>query len=116
MPRTFRRPGRVLDCRTYGWMTAQRFMTDLAQDLLCFAWAERALTLRAWSERYEKLRPRLACSRFDCKRARELYACDLLLVRPDLHVAWRGNSLPPDATELAAIATGHRASDIGMRS
>jgi hypothetical protein len=39
-------------------------------------------------------------------RARELYGYDLLLVRPDLHVVWRGNAAPPDAERLAAIATG----------
>jgi len=39
-------------------------------------------------------------------RAREVYGVDLLLVRPDLHVAWRGNTAPPQA--LAALATGNR--------
>ena len=37
---------------------------------------------------------------------REVYGHDLLLLRPDLHVVWRGNYLP-DAAKLAAIATGH---------
>lgn len=36
-----------------------------------------------------------------------LYERDLLLLRPDMHVVWRGNQLPEDAWELAAIATGH---------
>ena len=40
------------------------------------------------------------------QKAREIYDCDLLLVRPDLHVAWRGNKLPEDAARLALIATG----------
>jgi 2-polyprenyl-6-methoxyphenol hydroxylase-like FAD-dependent oxidoreductase len=40
------------------------------------------------------------------QRAREIYDCDLLLVRPDLHVAWRGNKLPEDVAKLALIATG----------
>jgi 2-polyprenyl-6-methoxyphenol hydroxylase-like FAD-dependent oxidoreductase len=38
--------------------------------------------------------------------AREIYECDLLLIRPDLHVAWRGNTAPP--ASLAALVTGHR--------
>jgi 2-polyprenyl-6-methoxyphenol hydroxylase-like FAD-dependent oxidoreductase len=38
---------------------------------------------------------------------RDVYGCDLLLLRPDMHVAWRGNALPPDAEKLAAMATGH---------
>ena len=36
---------------------------------------------------------------------RELYGYDLLLVRPDLHVAWRGNHPPDDPGLLAAIVT-----------
>jgi 2-polyprenyl-6-methoxyphenol hydroxylase-like FAD-dependent oxidoreductase len=41
------------------------------------------------------------------ERARDVYGHDLILVRPDLHVVWRGNSLPDDRARLAAIATGH---------
>jgi hypothetical protein len=40
-------------------------------------------------------------------RARDIYDCDLILVRPDLHVAWRGNAAPEDPDRIAAIATGH---------
>jgi 2-polyprenyl-6-methoxyphenol hydroxylase-like FAD-dependent oxidoreductase len=39
--------------------------------------------------------------------AREIYGYDLLLVRPDLHVAWRGNQPPEDAGTIAAVVTGH---------
>ena len=39
--------------------------------------------------------------------ARELYGFDLILLRPDMHVAWRGNRAPQNANEIAAIATGH---------
>jgi hypothetical protein len=38
--------------------------------------------------------------------AREIYGYDLLLVRPDLHMVWRGNQIPEDAGALAAVATG----------
>jgi hypothetical protein len=38
---------------------------------------------------------------------REVYGCDLILVRPDLHVVWRGNAPPEDPAALAAKATGH---------
>jgi len=41
------------------------------------------------------------------QRARDIYGYDLVLVRPDLHVVWRGNALPDDPTKLAALATGH---------
>jgi 2-polyprenyl-6-methoxyphenol hydroxylase-like FAD-dependent oxidoreductase len=40
-------------------------------------------------------------------RVRDIYGCDLILLRPDLHIVWRGDSLPADPAKLAAIATGH---------
>jgi 2-polyprenyl-6-methoxyphenol hydroxylase-like FAD-dependent oxidoreductase len=39
--------------------------------------------------------------------ARELYGFDLILLRPDLHVVWRGNRAPEQPKKLAALATGH---------
>jgi hypothetical protein len=39
--------------------------------------------------------------------AREIYGYDLILLRPDLHVVWRGNAAPDAAARIAAIATGH---------
>ncbi len=39
--------------------------------------------------------------------AREVYGYDLVLVRPDMHVVWRGNAAPDDVAKVAAIATGH---------
>jgi 2-polyprenyl-6-methoxyphenol hydroxylase-like FAD-dependent oxidoreductase len=38
--------------------------------------------------------------------ARDIYGRDFLLVRPDLHVAWRGDRPPAEPDRLAAIATG----------
>ena len=45
---------------------------------------------------------------FDVPRVegRALYAADLALIRPDQHVAWRGNRLPDDADALLARVTG----------
>jgi hypothetical protein len=38
---------------------------------------------------------------------RAIYGRDLLLIRPDMHVAWRGNAPPEDPRALAALVTGH---------
>jgi 2-polyprenyl-6-methoxyphenol hydroxylase-like FAD-dependent oxidoreductase len=38
---------------------------------------------------------------------RDVYGYDLLLIRPDLHIAWRGNQPPADPSALAARVTGH---------
>jgi 2-polyprenyl-6-methoxyphenol hydroxylase-like FAD-dependent oxidoreductase len=40
--------------------------------------------------------------------ARDLYERDIVVVRPDQHVAWRGNADPPDAADVAAQVTGNR--------
>jgi 2-polyprenyl-6-methoxyphenol hydroxylase-like FAD-dependent oxidoreductase len=39
--------------------------------------------------------------------ARDICGYDLLLLRPDMHVVWRGNRLPDDIGYVAATATGH---------
>jgi hypothetical protein len=38
--------------------------------------------------------------------ARAIYERDLVLVRPDLHVVWRGDRSPDDPAAIAARATG----------
>ncbi|MGH9260418.1 MAG: FAD-dependent monooxygenase, partial [Acidimicrobiales bacterium] len=37
---------------------------------------------------------------------RQVYGYDLLLLRPDLHVVWRGNRPPQDPGDVARTATG----------
>ena len=39
--------------------------------------------------------------------ARRILERDVLLIRPDLHVVWRGDEMPTDPARIAAIATGH---------
>jgi 2-polyprenyl-6-methoxyphenol hydroxylase-like FAD-dependent oxidoreductase len=39
--------------------------------------------------------------------ARDIYGHDLVLIRPDMHIVWRGNAEPEDAAKVAAVATGH---------
>lgn len=42
-------------------------------------------------------------------RLRDLLGRDVFLIRPDLHIAWRGNAIPEDAGTLARTVTGHAA-------
>ncbi|MFJ5552958.1 FAD-dependent monooxygenase [Streptomyces sp. NPDC093225] len=49
----------------------------------------------------------LSVVRVDDGAARELYGRDLVLVRPDQHIAWRGNRAPRDPEGLVAKVTGH---------
>jgi len=43
---------------------------------------------------------------FQDAKLREIAGFDLLLLRPDLHVAWRGNQPMDDPGSIAAVATG----------
>ncbi len=43
----------------------------------------------------------------DSAAVRSVYGFDYLLVRPDLHVVWRGNALPDDAGQVARTVTGN---------
>ena len=49
----------------------------------------------------------LALLRLDESEMRAVYGRPLLLLRPDLHVAWRGDHLPDDPSALARQVTGH---------
>ena len=44
--------------------------------------------------------------RRDEKRVHAVYGASVFLLRPDLHIVWRGDAPPPDAAALAALATG----------
>jgi 2-polyprenyl-6-methoxyphenol hydroxylase-like FAD-dependent oxidoreductase len=41
------------------------------------------------------------------ERPRDVYGYSLLLLRPDMHVVWRGNDAPREPQKLAGLATGH---------
>ncbi len=43
----------------------------------------------------------------DDARLRPLYAARFALIRPDQHVAWRGDTLPDDPGALLGRVTGH---------
>ena len=38
---------------------------------------------------------------------RDLYECDLVIIRPDQHVGWRGNEIPNDPDQLWRTLSGH---------
>ena len=43
----------------------------------------------------------------DNDAVRKAYSCNYLIVRPDLHVVWRGDTLPADPRNVARAVTGH---------
>ena len=69
--------------------------------------APRAAVSKSLCEAFRSLRcPLQVLDMSDVPQARETYARDYVLLRPDLHVAWRGNDAPADAARLAAVVTG----------
>jgi hypothetical protein len=42
----------------------------------------------------------------DEDRVRSVYGAAVFLLRPDLHIVWRGDGPPPDPSALGALATG----------
>ncbi|MGE0580305.1 MAG: 2-polyprenyl-6-methoxyphenol hydroxylase, partial [Reyranella sp.] len=51
--------------------------------------------------------------RRDEPRVRGVYGASLFLLRPDLHIVWRGDAAPDDPVRLAALATGWAAEGSG---
>ena len=45
----------------------------------------------------------------DSDAARDVYEAEHVLVRPDLHVVWRGDRIPDDVEGIVLVATGHGA-------
>ena len=41
------------------------------------------------------------------KEARALYGRELILVRPDRYIVWRGDAVPDDVDAVLATVTGH---------
>jgi 2-polyprenyl-6-methoxyphenol hydroxylase-like FAD-dependent oxidoreductase len=90
------------------WLADGTAMHDRIGDgytLLCLRGA-RANT-PALAQAFASFAAPFSVVEIDEERPRDVYGYDLLLLRPDLHVVWRGNGLPDDPAKLAALATGH---------
>ena len=87
--------------------TARRCMTASATATRCFVSADRQSGADALARAFAAYGAPFPPLAVNDEHARDIYGYDLLLLRPDLHVVWRGNRLPDDAAKLAAIATGH---------
>jgi hypothetical protein len=57
---------------------------------------------------FRKVGAPLGVLHLDEKRVRDVYGASVFLLRPDLHIVWRGDGPPDEPAELAALATGWR--------
>tara|TARA_B100000886_G_scaffold87073_1_gene57176 strand:+ start:403 stop:2037 length:1635 start_codon:yes stop_codon:yes gene_type:complete len=82
------------------------------QDCLPDGYTMLCLSDKTWDNRdlvraFEALSAPFSCVRLSSNIAREVYNADFLLIRPDLHVVWRGHEPHSSPTVLAMLATGH---------
>ena len=56
---------------------------------------------------FEEIGAPVSVITIESSRIRDLYGVDFLVLRPDMHIVWRGNNVPTNADEIASISTGH---------
>jgi 2-polyprenyl-6-methoxyphenol hydroxylase-like FAD-dependent oxidoreductase len=90
----------------HAWLRAGVSTLDLfgpGFSLLCFAESDRK---EKFEHAFADCRVPLETTVCGDARTAELYEYPFVLVRPDGHVAWRGNDLPPDASWLVDKVRG----------
>ena len=88
------------------WLKAGRALQDLLGDWYTLLDLKGDCATEALEKAFRAIGAPLEVLRLDEPHLREVYGCSALLLRPDLHIAWRGDGPPEDATALAALATG----------
>ena len=72
---------------------------------------DKPLDISKLRQSYEAIGAPVTELRIESNRIRDLYGFDLLVLRPDMHVVWRGADVPQNPKEIASISTGHRRLD-----
>jgi 2-polyprenyl-6-methoxyphenol hydroxylase-like FAD-dependent oxidoreductase len=62
--------------------------------------------ISAFTQAAEEIAVTLNVVRVEEAAAEELYEAKLLLVRPDQHIAWRGDTVPTDVSEILKVVIG----------
>jgi 2-polyprenyl-6-methoxyphenol hydroxylase-like FAD-dependent oxidoreductase len=87
------------------WLDGKSMLDLLGRDftLLCFTPAQQASDMADWQRCATQLRLPLDILYCDNVDARALYGADRVLIRPDHHVAWRGDASADAAAILARV-------------
>lgn len=89
------------------WLKDGRAMHDILGDNYTLLDLTGACDTAALEAAFARIGAPLKVLRLDEAHVRDVYGCSLLLLRPDLHIFWRGETLPAAVDELAVVATGH---------
>jgi hypothetical protein len=88
------------------WLNDGRALQDLLGDWFTLLDLAGQCKTEALEAGFSKLGVPLNVIRLDEPHVRKIYNCTVLLLRPDLHIAWRGDNAPDDAEGLAARVSG----------
>jgi 2-polyprenyl-6-methoxyphenol hydroxylase-like FAD-dependent oxidoreductase len=88
------------------WLKDGRAMQDVLGDNYTLLDLTSACDTTAIEMAFDRIGAPLEVLHLDDPHIRDVYGCSLLLMRPDLHVFWRGQTLPAAIDELALASTG----------
>ncbi len=100
------RPGAHLP---HMWLADGRPVFDLLGDGYTLISLAGAIDARPLSNAFAEYGAPFEVLELDEPGIARVYEASLVLVRPDLHVVWRGNDIPLHPAALATLATGHAA-------
>ena len=90
------------------WLDDGSALQDqLPETYVLLSLGKKSLDTSKLRQSYEKIGAPVTEVRIESDRLRDLYGFDFLVLRPDMHVVWRGNDAPPNPQEIASISTGH---------
>ncbi|MDB2424816.1 FAD-dependent monooxygenase [Litoricolaceae bacterium] len=86
---------------------ASALQDQLPETYVLLSLGKKSLDTSKLRQSYEKIGAPVTEVRIESDRLRDLYGFDFLVLRPDMHVVWRGNDAPQNPQEIASISTGH---------
>jgi len=90
------------------WLDDTSALQDqLPETYVLLSLGKKSLDTSKLRQSYEKIGAPVTEVRIESDRLRDLYGFDFLVLRPDMHVVWRGNDAPQNPQEIASISTGH---------
>jgi hypothetical protein len=88
------------------WLSGHRAIQDVLGDDYNFVDLTGSYDTTELEAEFARLGVPLEVLHLDEPHVREVYECSLLLLRPDLHIFWRGDALPNPVRTLVEGATG----------
>jgi hypothetical protein len=88
------------------WLKDGRALQDVLGDGYTLLDLAGRCETRLLEAAFHALSTPLDVLRLDEPHLRDVYGCSVLLLRPDLHIAWRGDTAPDHPEALAARVTG----------